>query len=79
MPLIYIGDAIHLKVHRPNAVKQEYSLDDLRDLESKLVLITGKHAAGRVETDKFLNVCVQFTTYIRTYMHACMYLCSKAL
>ena len=63
--LLYIGDAIKLKIYRPNAVKQEYSLDDLRDLESKLVLITGKHAAGKVETDKFLNVCVQL-------VHACM-------
>ena len=57
MSLLYIGDAIHLKIHRLNPVKQEYSLDDLRDLESKLVLITGKDAAGKAETDKFLNVC----------------------
>ena len=56
MPLLFIGDAIKLKIHRPNAVKPEYSLDDLRDLESKLVLITGKNAAGKMETDKFLNV-----------------------
>ena len=55
-PLLFIGDAIRMKIHRLNAVKQEYSLDDLRDLESKLVLITGKYAAGKVEIDKFLNV-----------------------
>ena len=45
-----------LKIHRLNAVKKEYSLDDLRDLESKLVLITGKYAAGKKEIDKFLKV-----------------------
>ena len=54
--LLFIGDAIRLKIHRLNAVKLEYSLDDLRDLESKLVLITGKYAAGKKEIDKFLNV-----------------------
>ena len=69
LPLLYTGDAIKLKIHRPNAVKQEYSLDDLHDLESKLILITGKHAAGKVETDKFLNVCV----YHRTTL--CMRVC----
>ena len=56
MPLLFIGDAIKLKIHRHNAVKQEYSLDDLHNLESKLVLISGKHAAEKVEIDKFLNV-----------------------
>ena len=56
MPLLFIGDAITLKIHCPNALKQEYSLDDLRDLESKLILVTGKHRAGKVKTDKFLNV-----------------------
>jgi len=47
-----------LKIHRSNAVKTEYTLDDLRDLESKLVLITGKHSAGKQETEKFLNVSI---------------------
>jgi len=55
--LLDIGDAIKLKILRSKAVKSEYSLDDLRDLESKLVLITGKESAVRNETDKFLNVC----------------------
>ena len=68
MPLLFIGNAIKLKIHRLNAVKKEYSLDDLRDLESKLVLITGKHAAGKVEIDKFLNVCIYI--YICTYIYS---------
>jgi len=58
--LLDIGDAIKLKILRSTAVKSEYSLDDLRDLESKLVLITGKESAVRNETDKFLNVCEFF-------------------
>ena len=36
--------------------KTSYSLDDLRDLESKLVLITGSEAENRKEVDKFLKV-----------------------
>ena len=36
--------------------KMRYSLDDLRDLESKLVLITGSKAENRKAVDKFLNV-----------------------
>lgn len=58
MPLLSIGDAIKLKIHRQNAVKKEYSLDDLRDLESKLVLITGKHTTEKAKTERFLNVCL---------------------
>jgi len=58
-PLLFIGDAITLKILRANAVKSEYSLDDLQDLESKLVLITGKESKtiAKKETEKFLNVC----------------------
>ena len=38
--------------------KTFYNLDDLRDLESKLVLITGGDAENRVEVDHFLNVSI---------------------
>ena len=58
MSLLSISDAIKLKIHRLNAVKREYLLDDLRDLESKLVLITGKHTTEKAKTEKFLNVWV---------------------
>ena len=66
MPLLSIGNAIKLKIHRLNAVKKEYSLDDLRDLESKLVLITGKHTTEKAKTERFLNVCFRI---LRVYMH----------
>ena len=58
MPLLFIGDAIKLKIHRVNAIKQDYLLDDLRDLESKLVLITGEHTGEKAKIQKFLNVCM---------------------
>ncbi len=39
-----------------NIVKWKYSLDELRDLESKLVLICGNKAENRVEVEHYLNV-----------------------
>ncbi len=39
-----------------NVVKWKYSLDELRDLESKLVLICGSKAKNRAEVDHYLNV-----------------------
>ena len=45
--------------------KTSYNLDELRDLESKLVLITGSKAANRKEVDHYLNVSsVSYCTYI---------------
>ncbi len=38
--------------------KTAYSLDELRDLESKLVLITGSKAENRRRVDQFLNVSI---------------------
>lgn len=67
-PLLCIGDAINLKILRANAVKTEYSLDDLQDLESKLVLITGKESKtiAKKETDKFFNVCACLLCFVWT-------------
>ena len=53
-----IHDMIHLKLENTGKQlpKTSFSLDDLRDLESKLVLITGSKAENRKEVDEFLNV-----------------------
>ena len=40
--------------------RKSYNLDELRDLESKLVLITGSKAANRKEVDHYLNVSVLY-------------------
>lgn len=37
--------------------KTSYNLDELRELEIKLVLITGSDAENRETVDHFLNVC----------------------
>ncbi len=41
--------------------KPRLSLDELRDLESKLVLITGSNAEYRQEVDQYLDVSVMHT------------------
>jgi len=38
------------------AAKRSYSFNDLRDLESKLVLIRGRSTKGGAEIDRFLDV-----------------------
>ena len=57
-PVHTIHDLISLKLHVKvkNLSKTSYNLDDLRDLESKLVLITGSKAENRTEMDHYLNV-----------------------
>ena len=57
------SEAIQLQLRKPadNKVtlpQYRYSLDELRDLESKLVLITGPESTERREVDHFLDVSV---------------------
>ena len=57
------SEAIRLKLRKPDDItvtlpKYRYSLDELRDLESKLVLITGTESIERQEVDQFLDVSV---------------------
>ena len=53
-----IESAVSLKITRVNAAKKMYSFNDLRDLESKLVLIRGRSPEGVAEIDRFLNVSI---------------------
>ena len=53
-----IEGAVSLKITRVNAAKKVYSFNDLRDLESKLVLIRGRGTKGGAEIDGFLDVSV---------------------
>lgn len=51
---------------RDKALAQtRYTMDDLRDLESKLVLITGRESEEKVKVDLFLKVSSH------TYMYTC--------
>ena len=64
-----IHDMIHLKLENTGKQlpKTSFSLDDLRDLESKLVLITGSKAENRKEVDQFLNVSDRKISYYRAH------------
>ena len=59
-PVHSIHDLISLRliVRDKKLSKLSYNLDDLRDLESKLVLITGSKVENRTEVDHYLNVCI---------------------
>jgi heptaprenylglyceryl phosphate synthase len=54
-----IHDIIFVKLNPGDKIlaKTFYNLDELRDLESKLVLITGSKTAIRTEVDHYSNVC----------------------
>ena len=55
-----LSDVINLKLREKDKesriVKKKYSLEELHDLESKLVLITGRKAVYRNEVELFLGV-----------------------
>ena len=72
-----IHDVIRLSLNPPpdkDLLRTSYSLDELRDLESKLVLITGSKAENRMEVEQFLVVS-PCSGYLRTYVHVrtCVY------
>ena len=51
-------EVIHLslKEREKRLTKKNYNLEELRDLESKLVLITGSRAENRKHVDVFIDV-----------------------
>lgn len=63
----FIDKAIELKVTKINAAKTLYSFNDLRDLESKLVLIRGRSTKGGEEIDRFFNVRSRYHHYLYKY------------
>ena len=57
--LVSRSDGIHLRLRESKTKrihKLHYNLDELRDLESKLVLITGRETTERKQVDLFLDV-----------------------
>lgn len=53
-----IQDVVHLNLStdNPSVVKALYSLDELRDLESRLILVTSCDAKNREKVDLFIHV-----------------------
>ena len=64
-----IHDAVRVDLDDKKLSKKSFTLDELRDLESKLVLITGSKAEYRKEVDHFLDVSEvrRGEMYIRCY------------
>lgn len=60
-------------------IKTSYTLDELRDLESKLILITGSKAENRATVEQFLNVstCIHihniFVLFVSYYLPCRLY------
>ena len=51
-----VHDLVSVVLHQQDQLKGKYTLDELRDLESRLVLICGSEAKSRAEVDHYLNV-----------------------
>lgn len=52
---------LNLRSKSKRKMKENYDLEELRDLESKLVLITGSKAENRARVDTFIDVCNIYT------------------
>ena len=61
--------AVSVKITRETAVKKVYSFNDLKDLESKIVLIRGRCTKSGEEIDRFLDVSGTVTSKAHTHTH----------
>ena len=63
--------SMRLEERDKKLLKKVYTLDELRDLESKLVLICGNKEESRTEVDHFLNVsCIHCIKITVSELHA---------
>lgn len=60
-----------LKAKDKPLTKTSYTLEELRDLESKLVLITGSKVENRAKVDIFIDVSLKFS--MRFMYHTCCF------
>ena len=51
------------KEENKNREERVYSLEEIKDVQSKLMLIAGKADSGKEEVDQFNQVCFAFCTY----------------
>ena len=57
MEQLTLANVIQLKVPKgKNGNSKDYTLDDLKDLQSKLMLIAGKASQGKEDVDRFVDV-----------------------
>ena len=55
---LQIQDVLQLMIlsEDTHAIKRQYTLDELRDLESRLILVTSHEAKNRKDVDQFMHV-----------------------
>ena len=72
-PFSEVSEAIVLTIEADH--KRKYTLDQLKDLESKLVLITGSRDGRREKVEGFLNVSLiyilQHNQFLKDYTSRC--------
>ena len=65
--------SMRLEERDKKLLKKIYTLDELRDLESKLVLICGNKEESRTEVDHFLNVSsIQLRVCTQMHQYKCI-------
>lgn len=59
---VQIQDVVQLNILPEDAyaIKRQYTLDELRDLESRLILVTSQEAKNRKDVDQFIHVSLMF-------------------
>lgn len=62
---------LRLRMRGQSGQQLSYTLDELRDLESKLVLITGKDSSEKGEVYQFINVSI-YTLWNDVHTFRCM-------
>ena len=58
-----IGDLIWADVDMHDTGSKHINLDELKDIESKLILTTGSKSENRQEVEKFLDVSLYYKLY----------------
>ena len=59
----FLENSVYLVVPKDddkNREEKNYSLEEIKDLQSKLMLIAGKAESGKEEIDQFNQVCMLF-------------------
>ena len=62
---------VPLRVEEGNDESKIYSLDELKDLQSKLMLIAGKAEKGKDDVETFVKVCIKIISNFKMCVLFC--------
>ena len=66
-----LDDVIKLSIidaDKASMDQKEYNYQELKDLQSKLMLVAGRADEGKDQIDRFVDVCMTFWEYALPYM-----------